>query len=511
MRLGASSGFETFVRFPHTVPRNRSLTGHNHHGSWWIWRPTDEWFPSHMDSMGAPKTPRPPQLVGEVLETVQLPDNLVRAFSDQFWVTRGEGGPLSAERRYGRVIHALLGNQAYRLEPSPGMEHLTLLGVNRDGTVYVLHSFFSVPVGRYSTDRRLLDFSGDRPMEGIPPMMDLPMASFTVRHVVCAVTREDHIFHIEGIPPSSWKMTPCNRAENNTESRDLTCLGITLFPLYGDSWLLGLYMNISDTSQLLSPLLYSWALPYNNKLNWLQFSYTGDRLGAYRAPGYTELEFDTLSEGDLLFALVLYRLQNLYPESYARRSTSTIGPLGLEYELEWLTSTQEEGTSIYLPLFSGDPSTIWAHERRETYVGSKAGAHARLSSIIHDYSPGLAQERRGDSYEREPIHPPPSLPQRGDPWPNLGWQPHTPYPRGEDPCKKFLPRPPGYHLSPVGRLCTGSKQPPLGGRRDGLLIMVRHPRIGTWIIGTPPPHATTPRGVSLAKFGSPGTMSKNDG
>ena len=87
----------------------------------------------------------------------------------QSQVTREEGGPLSAELNSGRGLHDFLGHLAYRVDPAAGLEHLTLLGVDRDGTVHILHSFFSVPVGPYATTRRLLAFSGDLPTE-VPPL-----------------------------------------------------------------------------------------------------------------------------------------------------------------------------------------------------------------------------------------------------------------------------------------------------------------------------------------------------
>ena len=63
------------------------------------------------------------------------------------------------------------------------------------------------------------------------------------------------------------------------------------------SCLLCLDLNISEASRLMFPLLASLAPPYGKVLYWLQLSYTGDRLGAYIAPGATELKFSNLAEG----------------------------------------------------------------------------------------------------------------------------------------------------------------------------------------------------------------------
>ena len=52
------------------------------------------------------------------------------------------------ELRSGLGIHAFLSHMVFRVDPSPGMKRLALLGVDWYGMVHVLHSFFSVPVGR---------------------------------------------------------------------------------------------------------------------------------------------------------------------------------------------------------------------------------------------------------------------------------------------------------------------------------------------------------------------------
>ena len=65
--------------------------------------------------------------------------------------------------------------------PVQGMERLALLGVDRDGTVHLLNSFFYVLVGPYSTDRRLIDFVGEFPSEGLSPVKDILVNDFVVR------------------------------------------------------------------------------------------------------------------------------------------------------------------------------------------------------------------------------------------------------------------------------------------------------------------------------------------
>ena len=57
-------------------------------------------------------------------------------------------------------------------------------------------------------------------MEGIPPIAKIPVASFVVRHAVSAVPGEDHVVHVEGILPSDWQMTPCERVGRKEDDRN---------------------------------------------------------------------------------------------------------------------------------------------------------------------------------------------------------------------------------------------------------------------------------------------------
>ena len=76
---------------------------------------------------------------------------------------------------------------------------------------------------------------------------------------------------------------PCKRAGKNTGIKDLYCRERTFLPLDGASCLLGLYVNISDASHLLFPLISSCAPPFYEALDCLQFAYTGNRFGSYVA------------------------------------------------------------------------------------------------------------------------------------------------------------------------------------------------------------------------------------
>ena len=111
-------------------------------------------------------------------------------------MTGGGARALSAEIRSERGSHAVLGHLDSRVDPAPGMESLTLLGIDPDGMVHLLHSFLSVLVGPYTTDRRLLAFSADLPQEGLPPATELPVEFFAVRRTISTVLRKDHRVHI---------------------------------------------------------------------------------------------------------------------------------------------------------------------------------------------------------------------------------------------------------------------------------------------------------------------------
>ena len=113
-----------------------------------------------MDAMGVPDPHWLPRSVGEVIGTGRLPNNLVRALSARFIVTREDGGLLSSYLSSGQGIHAFLGHLTSRVDPDPGLDLLALIGVDRDGTVHVLPLLFSVPARHYSIEWQLLGFSG---------------------------------------------------------------------------------------------------------------------------------------------------------------------------------------------------------------------------------------------------------------------------------------------------------------------------------------------------------------
>ena len=83
--------------------------------------------------------PRPPWLVVEDLGTGQLPEELVEARLGWFQDTKEDCGMLLAEWHKGRGVLAFLIHLASRVDPVSGFSRITLLGVDWDGMVKILH------------------------------------------------------------------------------------------------------------------------------------------------------------------------------------------------------------------------------------------------------------------------------------------------------------------------------------------------------------------------------------
>ena len=146
--------------------------------------------------------------MGELLSNVRLPEDIVAALSARFGVTKEDGGLLSLEKRSGRGLHSFLAHLESWVDPVPDFERVALFQVDLDKTVHLMHSLLSVPVGLYSTARRLFACCGELPLEGLHLVVELPVDAFSVRRSLRAVPRADHISHLEGVPPSAWQATP---------------------------------------------------------------------------------------------------------------------------------------------------------------------------------------------------------------------------------------------------------------------------------------------------------------
>ena len=109
-------------------------------------------------------------------------------------------------------MHALFYHLDSGVDLVPSFDGVALLQVNPDGTVHLLHSFFSVPAGLYSVSWGIFAFRGELSSEGLPPVVELPVYTFGVRRSVRAVPREYNVSHLEGVTPSVWQSTPCKRS-----------------------------------------------------------------------------------------------------------------------------------------------------------------------------------------------------------------------------------------------------------------------------------------------------------
>ena len=118
---------------------------------------------------------------------------------DRFRVTKEYGGALSPLKRCGQGVHFFPYHLASRVDTVFGFDWVGILQVDPDGKVHFLHSMFSVPVDLYSTARRLFAYQGELPLEGLTPVVELPVDVFLVRRSVRAVLMEDHISHIDGL------------------------------------------------------------------------------------------------------------------------------------------------------------------------------------------------------------------------------------------------------------------------------------------------------------------------
>ena len=102
-----------------------------------------------------------------------------------------------------------------------------------------------------------------------------------VRHAIHAVPRADKLVHVKIFSPPIWQSIPCDRVGKLHEDRkDLAYQGLTFVPPDGDSCLLDQGANILEESFFLFPLIATQVPPYDEALNWLKLSYTGERMGS---------------------------------------------------------------------------------------------------------------------------------------------------------------------------------------------------------------------------------------
>ena len=90
-------------------------------------------------AMVIPYPPRPHRLVGEVLNTNQITNALIKILMSRLQTVREDVGALSNDKRAGWSLHSFLSHLVLGVNPAPGLDQLSLLGVNQEGTVHLLH------------------------------------------------------------------------------------------------------------------------------------------------------------------------------------------------------------------------------------------------------------------------------------------------------------------------------------------------------------------------------------
>ena len=92
---------------------------------------------------------RPPQSVAEALGTGEIPDKLSAILTTHSQTVREDGTDLMPKKRLGRRIHSFLAQLASGVDPLPGLERVTVVGVNPYGRVHLMHLLLSVWVNAY--------------------------------------------------------------------------------------------------------------------------------------------------------------------------------------------------------------------------------------------------------------------------------------------------------------------------------------------------------------------------
>ena len=70
---------------------------------------------------------------------------------------------------------------------------ITLIRVNQDRTVHLLHLLFSVPFGMYSTSRQIFACLGKLPEKGLPLVFKILTEAFAVWRSIPTIPRADHV------------------------------------------------------------------------------------------------------------------------------------------------------------------------------------------------------------------------------------------------------------------------------------------------------------------------------
>ena len=157
------------------------------------------------------------------------------------------------------------------------------MGVDQDRAVHLLHLLFSVPASLYSMARHLFDCLGGISDEGLSPVVDIATIAFVVCRAVHAMPRAEQLSHLDIVTLLMWQSMKCKQDEKLLEDvQDLYLWGMTFVTLNNSSVLMGQPdIKIMVMSQTLYPLISGRSPAYEEVLNWVQFTYTWDQIGAY--------------------------------------------------------------------------------------------------------------------------------------------------------------------------------------------------------------------------------------
>ena len=145
--------------------------------------------------------------------------------------------------------------------PVPGLEKVTLVGVDEDGRVHLMHSLFSVHIDVYSTECSLFACLGKFPAEGPPQVTEILPGFFAARCYIRTVPRMNHIAHLGGISPHNWQTKTCEQTAKaaGTDHVNLACRGLAFLPEDCAAWILGRTAdgpaNVFEASVGLFPML----------------------------------------------------------------------------------------------------------------------------------------------------------------------------------------------------------------------------------------------------------------
>ena len=174
-----------------------------------------------------------PMSVPEVLGTGLIPSELVAILTEHSRIVRKDGSVRIPEERTSWGLHVFLSHLALGEVPVLGLEKVTLVGVDEDGRVHLMHLLFSVRVNVYSTECCLFAWVGELSAEGLSQVTEIFTDFFAARRAVCAVPRIDHVAHLGGISPRDWQKKACEHAAKaaGDDHLNLACRGLAFLPM----------------------------------------------------------------------------------------------------------------------------------------------------------------------------------------------------------------------------------------------------------------------------------------